>query len=88
MEPLNRSVTVKLSASLAARLNATARKHKKPRSVIVREALEARLASEKLTPLELVQDLVGSIQGPADLSTREPYAELESVYRRDQRSGR
>jgi predicted DNA-binding protein len=85
VERLTETVTVKLSPRLAARLNATARKRNKSRSAIVREALEKRLATEKLTPFELVWDLIGSIEGPGDLSTREPFADLQREYRRRQR---
>ena len=88
MERLTETLTVKLSPRLAARLNATARKRKKTRSAIVREALEKRLAREKLTPSELFQGFAGSMRGPAGLSTREPYGELERAYRRDQRKAR
>jgi predicted DNA-binding protein len=84
MERLTERVTVKVSPRLAARLRATARKRQKTRSAIVREALERRLSREKLTPYELVMDLVGSIEGPPDLSTRDPFAELRRKYNRSQ----
>jgi predicted DNA-binding protein len=88
MERLTERVTVNLSARLAARLRATARKRQKTRSAILREALDRTLSREKLTPYELVMDVAGSIQGPPDLSTREPYAELRRKYNEDQAAAR
>ena len=65
------SITVRLPPKLAARLATKAKKERRARSVLVRDALERYLASaQKARPYELVEDLVGSFQGPGDLSSK------------------
>lgn len=70
---MTRTITVKIPRPLAARLSAAVRRRKASQSAIVREALEGHLRSHPLEPagtfLELAQDLIGSVRGPADLST-------------------
>ena len=68
-----RTVTLKLPASLATRLNSIVRRRSTTRSAVVREALEAHLGSQSGggdSCLELAGDLVGSLKGlPRDLSS-------------------
>jgi hypothetical protein len=70
---VTRTISVKLSRPLAARLFAAVRARRTSQSAILREALEKHLDSAPRetagTVLELAQDLVGSVTGPADLST-------------------
>lgn len=70
---MTRTISVKIPRPLAARLSAAVRRRKTSRSAIVREALEGHLRSDPSDQassfLELAADLVGSISGPADLST-------------------
>jgi predicted transcriptional regulator len=67
-----KSLSLKLSESLAAGLAAAARKRGRTKSAIVREALEDFLANHKAAAagscLELAADLVGCVEGPGDLS--------------------
>jgi len=68
-----RTISVKLPRPLAARLSAAVRRRKTSQSAIVREALEGHLRSGPTFAtdsfLDLASDLVGSVVGPADLST-------------------
>ena len=70
---MTRTISVKIPRPLAARLSAAVRRRKTSQSAIVREALEGHLRSQPLHSvgsfLELASDLVGSVAGPADLST-------------------
>lgn len=66
------TLTIKLSASLEARLDSLVRRRGQCKSVLVREAIE-RLVHENGQAngggaLELVEDLVGIYDGPRDLS--------------------
>jgi hypothetical protein len=69
-----KTITVKLPGGLEARLRAAVAKRRSTRSTLVREALEAHLAGP-LSPgtggscLDLAADLVGTLEGPADLSS-------------------
>ena len=64
--------TYKLPEALSAKLNALALAERRPKSAIVREALEARLAiAEKNKPttvFDLVGHLSGSIEGMEDIT--------------------
>jgi hypothetical protein len=72
------TVTVKLPDQLAGRLSAAARKRSTTRSAVIREALEQHL-DDQIGPrnspscLDLISDLVGSVSGPADLSSNRRY---------------
>jgi len=73
-----KTLTVKLPASLNARLTRTAKQRGQTKSEVVREALETLLngSDAKRTArsaLELAGDLVGCIEGPGDLSTNPKY---------------
>jgi hypothetical protein len=68
-----RTISVKIPGPLAARLSAAVRARRRSQSAIVREALEGHLGSVRLgsagSVLDLARDLIGSVSGPADLST-------------------
>ena len=70
---MTRTISVKIPRPLAVRLSAAVRRRKTSRSAIVREALEGHLQSQPSdhagTFLDLAGDIVGSVSGPADLST-------------------
>lgn len=73
-----KTVTVKLPASLNARLNRAAKQRGQTKSDVVREALETALngsgdVRRRRSALELAGDLVGCIEGPGDLSTNPKY---------------
>ena len=72
-----RTLSVKVSDGLNARLTAVARQRRTSKSALARKALEAVLnESGKRTPgsaLDLVRDLVGCVAGPADLSVNKAY---------------
>lgn len=69
-----RAITVKLPASLAARVRQAVARRRSTRSALVREALEAHLAAAPGEPLgttclDIAADLAGALDGPADLSS-------------------
>lgn len=75
-----KTVTVKLPASLNARLDRAARRRGQTKSDVIREALEGLLNGSRGTrtarsALELAGDLVGCVEGPGDLSTNPKYME-------------
>ncbi len=75
-----KTVTVKLPESLAARLDAMAKRHQSSKSVLIRDALEAFLQDGKrasnLSCYELTSDLAGCLSsGVGDLSSNKKYLE-------------
>jgi predicted DNA-binding protein len=66
-----RTVTIKLSDSLALRLKQTVARRRATQSQVIREALEAHLAAPTIgSYLDLTADLAGSLRGGApDLSS-------------------
>jgi Arc/MetJ-type ribon-helix-helix transcriptional regulator len=74
-----KTVSVKLPPTLHARLERAARQGGQTKSDVVREALENLLNVSRATrpaarsALDLAGDLVGSIDGPGDLSTNPNY---------------
>jgi len=64
-----KTVSFKLPEALDAALSALAEQRKSSRSGLVREALEALTAGERRSVTAMVDELVGSLAGPADLST-------------------
>jgi len=66
-------VTLKLPRALAGRLRTLSRKSGRAQAELLREGLALRLeADSRSSPgsvLELVGDLVGSLEGPADLGS-------------------
>jgi predicted DNA-binding protein len=69
---MERQLTMRLPAELAAKLERSARRLKRKRSEVVREALEHYLDSElEVRPIERVRDLLGSVaSGRSDLGQR------------------
>lgn len=69
---MERQLTMRLSADLAAKLEESARRLRRKRSEVVREALEHYLESEpEVRPIERVRDLLGSVaSGRRDLGRR------------------
>ena len=67
-----RTITLKLSDALAARLRAVVRRRSRTQSAVVREALEQHLdggGTSAGSCLDLARDLAGSLSGPPDLSS-------------------
>lgn len=69
---MERQLTMRLPADLAAKLERSARRLKRKRSEVVRQALEHFLDSEPdVRPIERVRDLLGCVQsGVPDLGQR------------------
>jgi len=67
-----RTVSLKLPESLDEKLAAIAAKRGASKSAVLREALEEYVRNERGIPprscLALARDLVGCVEGPADLS--------------------
>lgn len=64
-----RTVSFKLSDRLDDALSDLARRRKLSRSAIVREALETMTTSKRRSVTAVVDELVGSVDGPVNLST-------------------
>lgn len=69
---MERQLTLRLPADLAAKLEQSARRLRRKRSEVVREALEHYLESElEVRPIDRVRDLLGSVaSGRPDLDHR------------------
>ena len=69
---MERQLTMRLPADLAAKLERSARRLRRKRSEVVREALEHYLESElEVRPIERVRDLLGSVSsGRPDVGQR------------------
>ena len=74
-----KTVSLRMPSALHARLTSIARRKQTSQSDVLREALEAyvRLTSEQQpgSAYDLVSDLLGSLEGPADLSTNPRHLE-------------
>lgn len=72
-----KTLSLKLSDEVDARISAMAKRLQSNKSEIVRNALDAYLARETATQkgsvLELAGDLVGSLEGPTNLSHNEEH---------------
>lgn len=72
-----RTLSLKLPDALDTRLAAAANRQRTTKSNVARQALEAYLNrganAEKGTLLELAGDLIGSLEGPGDLSHNPEY---------------
>jgi hypothetical protein len=66
------ALSLKLPRELEARLNAAARRRRTTKSALIREAIESHLGGSSVAAegsiLDLARDLVGSVEGPGDLS--------------------
>jgi predicted DNA-binding protein len=69
---MERQLTMRLSAELATKLERSAKRLKRKRSEVVREALEQYLDTQpEVRPFERVRDLLGTISsGRPDLGRR------------------
>jgi hypothetical protein len=67
-----KTISLKVPEDLDLKLTAIAQKRRESKSAIIRAALEHLVkSSESTTPnscLDLARDLIGSVEGPADLS--------------------
>jgi hypothetical protein len=74
-----KTISLKVSEAMDARLRAIAKKKGTNKAAIVRAALESFLVSingdSKPSILDLARDLVGSVEGPCDLSTNKKHME-------------
>lgn len=77
-----KTLSLKLPASLKAKLDRVARQRGQSKSELVRAALEQFLAAKRrpeskrpISALELAGDLVGCVEGPGDLATNPKYME-------------
>ena len=72
--PVN-TITVKLPKPLFQKLEAEARRRKTSASQVLVEAFAhtQKDGNGNLSPYERVKDLIGSIEGPGDLSTNPKY---------------
>ena len=64
-----RTVSFKIPEGLDDALSDLSRKRKSTRSALVRQALEALTTDNRLSVTAAVGQLVGSLNGPTDLST-------------------
>lgn len=64
-----RTVSFKLSERLDDALSDMARRRKSSRSAVVREALETMSTGKRRSVTAVVDELVGSVDGPVNLST-------------------
>ena len=64
-----RTVSFKLPQALDEALSDLARRRKSSRSALVREALERLASSGRRSVTAVVDDLIGDLEGPSDLST-------------------
>ena len=78
-----KTLTVKISEDLDARLAAIAKKRGEHKSGVVREAIECLIATETDVQagscLDLVRDLVGCVDGPEDLSHNKAHMETYGI---------
>jgi len=67
-----KTISVKVPEDLDLKLTAVAAKRRETKSALIRAALDHIVkSSEAVTPnscLDLAKDLIGSVEGPADLS--------------------
>ena len=72
-----KTLSLKLPDELDAKLTSAAQRHFTTKSELIRQALQVYLNdTQKIKPasvLELAGDLVGSLEGPADLSHNKDY---------------
>ncbi len=67
-----KTISVKIPEDLDLKLTAVAEKRRESKSAIIRSALDHLVkSSDAITPnscLDLAKDLIGSVEGPSDLS--------------------
>jgi predicted transcriptional regulator len=69
MPPAMRTASFKLPGHLVEALESLAQRRKTSRSALAREALERLVASPRRSFTAMAGELVGSVEGPADLAT-------------------
>ncbi len=69
MAPPMRTISVKLPERLDDAISELALRRTATRSTLVREALEALATGPRRSVTAAVDDLIGTVDGPADLST-------------------
>ena len=72
-----KTLSIRIPNSLHLKLSGLARRRNSSKTEITREALEAYLQAgeESASLYDLASDLLGSCEGPADLSTNSKYLE-------------
>lgn len=70
---MSETLTVRLAESLAKALADEAERTSRPKGRIVSEALEAHFRRTRPSARQALQQYVGSIAGPSDLSTNREY---------------
>ncbi len=74
-----KTISLKVSGTLHGKLTALARQRRTSKSAIIREALEAFCIDggrqRRISLLDRISDLVGSLEGPGDLSVNKKYME-------------
>ncbi len=68
-----RTVTVKMSDEAFARLEGEARRLNLSKAALLRESLQRNLDNRPRSLADKMADLIGSVDGPADLSTNPDY---------------
>ena len=68
-----RAVSFKLPEQLDDALSDLAQRRKSSRSALVREAIEALATTKQKSVTAVVDALIGTLEGPADLSTNPKY---------------
>jgi len=71
--PRMKTLTVKVPATLSAKIVRLARKRRSTQSDVVREALERLPGQETASFAESAESFAGSARGPGDLSTNPRY---------------
>jgi hypothetical protein len=73
--PRNKTVTIKLSRRLVAKLERISRQRGVSRSEVLRDALDALEETKPGSPFEDIADLVGVLEGPGDLASNPRHME-------------
>jgi Arc/MetJ-type ribon-helix-helix transcriptional regulator len=72
-----KTVSVRLPEDLYAKIDLLSKQRGASKSEVIRDALKAYFSHEansvRLSCLDLARDLVGSVEGPADLATNPKY---------------
>jgi predicted DNA-binding protein len=78
------TISLKLPATLSARLEVEAKRRRTTKSAIIRNAVEQALTKQKgfVSCADLMRDLIGSQPGPRDASTNKEYLKDMGLERR------
>lgn len=80
-----KTITVKVTDEQYACLTAAAKARAVSRSAVVRDTIDAVSSGHQSSLLERMEDIVGSAEGPADLSTNKKYLKNYGLSRADRR---